>query len=97
MKHVSMHVYMHIHYQSCLSGCNGRDVTSATCTLGIRLYNAYAGNKSPSCCSGQHSHLYRAIATVTGGYKGGTGDTRASKDCYRRDGFIVSYQGKAEV
>ncbi len=28
-------------------------------------YNAYAGNKSPKCCSRRHGQLYRAIATVT--------------------------------
>ncbi len=44
-------------------------------------YKAYAGNKSPNCCSGRHGHLYRAIATVKEGYEGGTDDTRASKDC----------------
>ncbi len=32
-------------------------------------YNAYAGNESPNCWSGRHGHLYRAIATVTGGLR----------------------------
>ncbi len=37
---------------------------------GYKVYcNPYAGNESPNCCSGQHGHLYRLIATVTGGLR----------------------------
>ncbi len=50
------------------------DVTSLPqCVLWERdykvYYNVYAGNESPSCCSGRHGHLYCAIATVTGGLR----------------------------
>ncbi len=35
---------------------------------GYKVYhNAYAGNESPTYCSGRHCHLYRAMATVIGG------------------------------
>ncbi len=32
-------------------------------------HNVYSGIESPTCCSGRHGHLYRAIATVTGGLR----------------------------
>ncbi len=87
----------------CLSVClSVTDVTS--------FRNVYSGNETTRCTitrtlgtslltgSGRHGHLYCAIATVTGGLRRWTDDTRANKDCTSDEpDFIASYQGKAEV
>ncbi len=75
-----------------------RNVYSGNEATRFTIYTTYVGNESPNCCGGRHGHLYRAIATVTGGYEGGTNDYRASKDCTIDElDLIASYQGKAEV